>query len=227
MNGTRQYAIGTEVRCTDGECGRLNRVVIDPVARTLTHLVVDPGDGDMRLVPLDRVGDTARTAGHGDGKAIELRCTVAEFAGFEPAQETEFISGDAEGLGYAPGQAFAWPFFGLGLGTVGTSVPDLVAAASEPRAVTYDRVPSGEVQIRRGARVEAADGEIGRVQGLVVDPVDHGVTHVLLQEGHLWGKKTIAIPIRAVTDVGGNVKVAMSKAELGELPAVDLDEDHR
>ena len=41
----------------------------------------------------------------------------------------------------------------------------------------------------RGDPVHALDGEIGRVQGLLVDPDDHRVTHVLLEEGHLWGRK--------------------------------------
>ena len=41
------------------------------------------------------------------------------------------------------------------------------------------------------------DGPIGRVQGLVVDPTDHHVTHVLLAKGHLWGEKEVAIPIGA------------------------------
>ncbi len=76
--------------------------------------------------------------------------------------------------------------------------------------------------IRRGANVEATDGNVGQVQGLVVDPQDHGVTHVLLQEGHLWGRKTVAVPIDVVAHVGGNVRVELTKAELGDLPPVDL-----
>jgi hypothetical protein len=50
--------------------------------------------------------------------------------------------------------------------------------------------PLNEVEVRRGEHVHATDGDIGRVQGLVIDPSDHHVTHVLLQEGHLWGRRT-------------------------------------
>jgi hypothetical protein len=46
---------------------------------------------------------------------------------------------------------------------------------------------------------------------------------VLLQEGHLWGKKDVAIPIRSVTRVGNLVEVALTKDELGDLPSVDID----
>ena len=36
------YAIGVGVSCTDGECGHLHRIIIDPESKALTHLVVGP-----------------------------------------------------------------------------------------------------------------------------------------------------------------------------------------
>jgi len=70
------------------------------------------------------------------------------------------------------------------------------------QVITYDTVPLGEVDVRRGEHVHATDGNIGRVQGLVIEPGSHHVTHVLLQEGHLWGRKEVAIPIGAVAKIG-------------------------
>jgi sporulation protein YlmC with PRC-barrel domain len=89
--------------------------------------------------------------------------------------------------------------------------------------VTYDKVPLGEVQVRRGQHVHATDGDIGRVEGLVIDPSDHHVTHVLLQEGHLWGRKEVAIPISAVTDVDDGIRLRITKQAVQDLPAVDVD----
>jgi hypothetical protein len=66
--------------------------------------------------------------------------------------------------------------------------------AGTPQEVTVDSVPSGEVDIRRDLTACATDGEIGQVQGLVVEPGGHQVTHVLLREGHMWGRKEVAIP---------------------------------
>ena len=91
------------------------------------------------------------------------------------------------------------------------------------QTVTYDSVPLGEVEIRRGDQVHASDGDIGRVQGLVIDPGSHGVTHVLLQEGHLWGRKDVAIPIRAVASTGDGIRLTITKREVGDLPPVDVD----
>ena len=76
--------------------------------------------------------------------------------------------------------------------------------------------------MRRGDRVHATDGEIGKVEGLVVDAHGGHVTHVVLQEGHVWGRKDVAIPIGAVTRMDEGVTVSMSKHEIGALPAVDL-----
>jgi protein kinase-like protein/PRC-barrel domain protein len=91
------------------------------------------------------------------------------------------------------------------------------------RTVTHDRVPVGEVQVRRGEHVHATDGAIGRVRGLVIDPADHHVTHVLLDEGHLWGHKQVAIPIGSVTGVDDGVRLSLTKDEVRDLPPIDLD----
>ncbi|MGH9098789.1 MAG: hypothetical protein ACRDV8_00980 [Acidimicrobiales bacterium] len=54
-----------------------------------------------------------------------------------------------------------------------------------------------------------------------MDPSDHQVTHVLLDEGHLWGKKEVSIPISAVTGVGEDgVRLSLTKAQIADLPPV-------
>ena len=118
---------------------------------------------------------------------------------------------------------FAWPYYGLGMGMgTGTGMGG-VGMGGAPPFVTYDRVPVGEVDMRRGEHVHATDGNIGRVQGLVIDPRDHHVTHVLLEAGHLWGKKQVAIPIGAVTDVAAaGVRLNLTRDQVRDLPPVDL-----
>ncbi len=226
MSDPTQYTIGAEVRCQGQACGRLARVVIDPVAGRVTHLVVEPRHGQdaKRLVPIELV-DAA-----GSEPDIHLNCSAGEFAALDPAEVTEFLAGGGYAFGYQSEQAMMWPHYGLGVGSAGMGAAGMGGPApgadlvGGPRTTTYDRIPRGEVQVRRGDRVEATDGEIGRVRGLIIDPLDHTVTHVLLGEGHLWGRKTVAIPIRTVTYVGGGVRVELSKQELGDLPSVDFDE---
>jgi hypothetical protein len=49
------------------------------------------------------------------------------------------------------------------------------------------------------------------------------VTHVLLQEGHLWGRKEAAIPISAVTRVDDGIRLNITKQQVKDLPPADID----
>ena len=220
MAETTPFTIGTEVSCSDGACGELSRVVVDPVARAVTHLVVEPkhDPGFGRLVPLDLVDATAA--------GIRLRCTMAEFDKLGPAEETKFIPGGTGSVDYAEGEVLSWPYYGLGMGggLVAPAGGLGVDMADIGQTVIYDKIPLGEVSVSRDQPVHATDGNIGRVQGLIIDPSDHHVTHVLLQEGHLWGRKEVAIPISAVSRVDEDgIQLSMAKAGVQDLPPVDID----
>jgi hypothetical protein len=215
-----QFTIGADVHCADGVCGELRRVVVDPVARAVTHLVVEPQHRRQsgRLVPVDLAEDTAA--------GIRLRCTKADFEKLDPAEETDFVAG-TEHPGYQPDQVFSLPYFRLGGGmsgewTQGQGWDREGTHGSQRRTMTYDSVPAGEVQARRGDHVHATDGEIGLIEGLVIDPDNHQVTHVLLQEGHLWGRKEVAIPISAVTGMDIGVQLDLTKQQVENLPPVDI-----
>ncbi|HEV8066022.1 MAG TPA: PRC-barrel domain-containing protein [Acidimicrobiales bacterium] len=205
------FTIGTTVTCSDGAAGHLRRVILDPVARAITHIVVEPPHGKMgHLVAVDLIESV-------DGN-IQLRCSLAEFAEFEPAEETRFLLGSTVHPGYRPEQVLVWPFFGT---TVGAGLA--LGGDGRDQTITYERVPMGEVSIRRGEHMRAKDGDLGKVKGLVVDPADHHVTHVLLEEGHLW-KKHVAIPIAQVTHVTNVVEVDLTKEDLRELPDIGIDD---
>ena len=103
---------------------------------------------------------------------------------------------------------------------------DLIDVGPQPvhrRVVVRDVVPQGEIQVRPGDRVHAVDGEIGRVQGFLADSGDDRVTHVLLREGHLWGRKEVAIPISAVTGVEDGIRLNITKQQVENLPPADID----
>jgi len=223
MSGSTEFTIGSDVSCSDGSCGELKRVVVDPVAKELTHLVVEPKHGGRvgRLVPVDFV-DSA-------GEEIRLTCATAEFEALESAEETKFLPGQSGSWAYWPQEMLTWPYYGfggIGIGMGGMGLGDGMGTSmvAGPQTITRDRVPVGDVEVRRGERVHATDGAIGRVQGLVVDPADRHVTHVLLDEGHLWGKKEVAVPIGAVTGIDDGVRLSLSKEEIADLPRVELNQ---
>jgi sporulation protein YlmC with PRC-barrel domain len=220
MADISQFTIGTEASCSDGTAGKVSRVIVDPLAEKVTHLVIEQEHrhGLGRLVPLDLVGGTAGE--------IRLRCTKAEFGELGPAQETQFIPSTSgyESGGHLPDQVGYWPYYGLGggMGVAGLGMGGGIGGGTPSQVVTSDTVPLGEVEVCRGDRVHATDGDVGRVQGLVIDRSSGHVTHVLLQEGHLWGRKEVAIPISAVASTGDGIQLKIAKHEVQNLPPVDI-----
>jgi len=215
MADATSFMIGATARCGDGECGLVKKVVIDPVARTVTHLVVEPRhrQGLGKLVPVD-------LAESADGGVL-LRCSLAEFERLDWAEETQFVPGTRGYAEYGREQVLSWPYYGVHGGQAGGVSGADVPWTSE--TVTQDTVPAGEVEVRRGEPVYATDGPIGHVHGLGMDPASHRVSHVLLAEGHLWGRKEVAIPVGAIADVSDGIKLRITRQEVADLPPVTVD----
>ena len=209
--------IGNRVRCTDGVYGELADIVIDPLEKRVTHLVVQPeqGEGEARLVPIQLA------KGRDDEqREIELECTLDEAQGFESVREGAYLR-----LGESPAEDPDWD---VGVEDVlampyyaGLDDGAYPGELDSHMTMYYDRVPKGEVEVRRASAVFSADGHsLGEVDGFVVDADEH-ITHFVLERGHLWGRKEVTIPIGAVARVESDaVHVALSKDEVGDLPAV-------
>ena len=198
---TTRLTIGADACCTDGVCGVISRVVLDPVERVVTHLAVEPKHrlGLGRLVPLDRV-DVSRGG-------VRVDCTMAEFENLDHAEEMELLPASGGHADYTAGEALPQPYFGL---------RDILGEVPQP--ITYDTIPSGEVEVRRGEPVHATDGAIGRIKGLVFDSGRHRVTDVLVEEGHLWSRMEIAVPISAVATIRNGIWLNIAKDEVRRLP---------
>jgi sporulation protein YlmC with PRC-barrel domain len=200
-----QFRLGAKARCSDGPCGEVRRVIINPIGGSVTHLVVTPKERHQpgRLVPVDLV-DT-------EAGEIRMSCTIAGFGQLDAAEETELVEGAGGGMTPPPK---------AGTMTSAGGMSSQYRMPKPARTIAQEVVPEGEVQVRHGDRVCAADGEIGKVQGLFIDPDDHRVTHVLLQEGHLWGRKEVAIPMSEVAGIDDGVQLRITKQQAGDLPAV-------
>jgi PRC-barrel domain len=205
MAGLTPYLIGAGVRCHDGACGQVSRVVIDPATLTVTHLVVKPDDPHQpgRLVPLDLLDLTSGE--------ISLCCTAVEFFQLARAENTQ-----------SPPGAGDWAVFGLGrpgrriVGRLGLAVN-----APLPKTFTYDILPAGEVGLRGGDPVHALDGAIGHITGVVMDAGSRQVAYVLLHAGGPLGKN-IAVPVSAVTRIDAGVQLGITKHDVRHLPPVSI-----
>ena len=80
--------IGNRVHCTDGVYGELADIVIDPLEKRVTHLVVQPEQrsGERRLAPIQLA------KGRDDEQhEIELECTLDKAQGFESVHEGAYL----------------------------------------------------------------------------------------------------------------------------------------
>ena len=209
--------LGASVRCEGDVLGELADVVIDPTTKRVTHLVVQPHHdiAPATLVPIE-------FAQEADGRAISLRCTVDEVRQFTPVHEFAYLR-----LGEFPvddpdwdvgvQELLAMPYYEPGL--------DPVSYGTDA-GVIYDRVPKGEVEVRRASAVTSADGHhVGHVDGFVVDGAH--ITHLVLERGHLWGRREVTIPIGAVEKVETDaVTLSLAKDEVGALEGVSVRRWH-
>ena len=208
--------IGNRVRCTDGVYGKLADIVIDPLEKRVTYLVVEPEQGEAaaRLVPIQLA------KGRDERREVELDCTLDEAQRFESVRRSAYLrlgESRAEDPDWDVGveDVLAMPYYS------GVGVDPIPGGLDSHVTVHYDRVPKGEVEVRRASAVISGDGHsLGEVDGFVVDADDH-ITHFVLERGHLWGRKEVTIPIGAVASVQSDaVHLALTKDEVGALPAV-------
>ena len=164
-----EFSLNVDVHCTDGHCGRSTHIILNPVTELVSHLVVNPkrASAAERLVSVKLVANTA-------AEVILLNCTKEEFSKLEPFNQPDFIFTDLPQHATDPNLTLLWPYV----------VPIKRIVDDKVR-----RIPPGELAVRRGTRVRATDGRVGRVDEFIVGPVSGNITHLVLREDHLWKRK--------------------------------------
>ena len=195
-----EFPLGVEVHCTDGRCGRSSHVILNPATEQVTHLVVREKRPSRveRMVPTVLVSKTAT-------EVILLNCTLEEFAALEPFSQTEFVYGDLPHHATDPSLTLLWPY----------AVPAKRVVDDKIRPI-----PPGELAVRRGARVEATDGRVGRVDEFVVEPDSGYITHLCLREGRLRGDKGVCVPVADIDRIQEKVvHLKVDKKTLASMPS--------
>lgn len=91
------------------------------------------------------------------------------------------------------------------------------------KPLKHERIPSGELAVRRGARVKATDGQVGRVDEFLAEPATRHIAHLVLREGHLWSQKDAMIPISEIDRVGEDaVYLKLDKRAIESLSAIPV-----
>jgi hypothetical protein len=229
MPQAQLFRLEAEVRCADGDCGKLRTLVISR-GDAVTHLVVEPAhrEGPSKIVPLGLVdASLVNTGGAGTAKdEVRLRCTTAEFERLDSAEATYFPGDeDYENTVGSWEPDDLWPYYASASGMVPGAPGTPGGLGKIPEPVTVDAVPDelpGEDEVFRGDHVHATDGDIGHVLGFVVEAGSGRVTSVLLREGHLLGRRTVLIPRSAVAEVGADgFRLNITREQVRHLPPAD------
>jgi sporulation protein YlmC with PRC-barrel domain len=196
--------LNAKVHCVDGECGHSTYVIIDPVSRQVTHLVVKENGlaSAEHVLPIKWVTETTHNL-------IRLRCTKEQFTKMAPFVEEHYLREPLPDFEHPVGGYFLLPY--------------RVRNVMKTVQVETRHIPAGELAVHRGASVEATDGHVGRVDEFLVDPENSHITHLILSEGHLWGQKDVTIPVSEIDKVQENrVYLKLDKQSIEALPSIPL-----
>ena len=200
-----EIPIDAKVSCLDGPAGVSSHVIIDPTKKTVTHFVVANDEtfgAENWMVPMEFVAKTTRDS-------IQLNCSLDELKQMPQFSEMHWLEADRAEPGYPADAIYLAPY--------------VTPMRTDVVPIEIEKVPSGELAIRRGAFVEASDGLVGTVGEFLVDPESNQLTHIVLQEGHLWGKQEIAIPLSAVDEaLESTVYLKLDRVQIESLPGIPV-----
>ena len=192
--------LNARVQCKDGMSGRVVQLIVNPITRKITHVVVEESNPPQieRLVPIRCIVQA------GDG-LIYLACSKQELGQMTPLIESEFLWAEIPGLDEA------YPYL-------------LHPYVMPGRLKTKQQsLAPDELGIHRGARVYATDAKVGWVDEFVTIPTNGQITHLLLREGHLWGCREVTIPVSEIERVErGAVYLRLDKLGVQALPSVPV-----
>ena len=183
-----------EVFSSAGEkIGSLDRVVIDPVTKKVSHIIVKEGIlfSNSKVIPISYV--------ELDGERIMLSKNAMELEDLPDYEEGDYVNlGDTnepaqheEAVYWYPPTNLAW-----------WNVRDY-DWYPEPKYVlkTRDVLPEGTIALEEGATVISKDGkDLGNIERIIVEPKAKRATHIVVSKG-IFTKKLKRIPTLWITNV--------------------------
>jgi uncharacterized membrane protein len=193
-----QYIIslGAQVHCTDGYGGNVTGLIVEPLARRLTHIVVQ----DFTAPPVEHLVSIVRVAGATHDQ-VTLDCTWETLAALEPFAEERYVHSNASDY---------FAFYALD--------PFAEFEAKHIPLVT-EHIPPGELAIQGGAQVIASDGPVGEVTALVVEGASGAIGAIVVPYGEWPTRRQQAIPIAAVEHIGSSAfYLKLARDQVATLP---------
>jgi len=209
-----RLAKGADVYSAKGDkIGTLNRVIIDPKTRKVSHIVVEKGlfFTNNKIIPIDQVKPENE-----ERIILNTDQDLDKFTDFEETQyvdldSTEYPGSDVASSFWYPPVDYAWWRSGISM-----NYPPMPVFALR----TSQNIPEGTIALEEGAKIVSADDKhVGNIQQLILDPQDKRVTHFVSSEGLLF-KDHKLIPVIWISTIGEHeVRLSVNSGTLERLPA--------
>jgi uncharacterized protein YrrD len=211
-----QFKENANVYTLDNEkVGEIERVVLDPQTKEITHLIVRKGFLfiEDKVVPIDMVSSTAEDR-------ITLK-TTEDLESLPDFEEEQYVRVTSVDPGYPHRRGYARPYYWYpapGFAWWGTQPYPLEA---RPNYVleTWRNIPEGTVALKEGADVITMDDEhVGDVERIFANPQQERATHLLISKGLFLKEKKI-VPTTWINQVTEDrVYLSVSSDFIERLP---------
>jgi sporulation protein YlmC with PRC-barrel domain len=191
------FHLNAHVECTDGRVGHLENIILNPKTEKITYLVVRGNDlqNRERIVPEKLVKEATPDT-------VRLSIDKERFERMKDFIQEEYIPSNI--MLYMADMA-GWD-----------------AGTPAGVFVEHEAVPAGGMLVHKGAKVFATDGHVGRVDDFLVEKRTGRITHLILLEGHLWGKRDVSIPVSRIDRYeDGDVYLNIDKTGVESLPVIE------
>ena len=212
---------GADIYSSTGEkLGTLDRVVIDPETKEVTHLVVSKGGlfKTDKVVCMDMVNQEIEDQ-------ITLLAHKHNLDEFQDFEETDYVHVEQADVPEIPVPATYWypPINMVWWRAGGTDNPVMYPAMPQYVPKTKQLIPEGTIALEEGARVVSKDGRhVGNIDQVIVDEQDNRVTHFVVSEGILLKERKL-IPVTWISHIDEDeVHLSTSASVMDRLPGYQM-----
>jgi uncharacterized protein YrrD len=206
-----QFNQNERVFTADGkDAGHIDRVVIDPQTKAVTHLVVRTGflSTKDKVVPIEQVLP-------GPEGQLALQLDSQELAGLSDFAETQYVVVEEENRNASLPLGALYPPNAGG-------TPRLPQSGPKVRKGTRLNIPSDTVAVKEGAKVVSSDGkQVGHVEQVLTSPPGDHVTHFLISKGLLVKEKRLIPTVWVNLFTEDEIDLVIKSSTVEKLPVIE------
>jgi len=211
-----QFKDGANVYTADGErVGTIERAVIEPGTKEVTHLVVEKGFlfTEDKVVPMSLVGPATENK-------VTLRDNAGDLEELPDFIESYYVSTDTvdqRPQQQAPGIGSIYWYPPIG-SRPATGLFDTNTRSQYVRE-TLKNIPEGSVALEEGAKVISSDDKpVGKIEQIFTDSPEDRVTHILISQGLIVKEKKL-VPVNWIGSMSeSEIKLVVSSRFIDTLP---------